>query len=109
MSNHSILFFRKLFQRQSLHCRQIHLSAMETLSLEQLAEKEDRMVAHAPNRPSTASTCQVAAGPDSIETFKQSMEDKVSGLQQAVQELFKLTRMDRIFQCYETVETALAD
>ncbi|GAA4904094.1 STAS domain-containing protein [Ferrimonas pelagia] len=32
---------------------------------------------------------------------------KVVGLQQAVQELFRLTRMDRIFQCHGSVNEAI--
>ncbi|WP_298440220.1 STAS domain-containing protein [uncultured Ferrimonas sp.] len=34
-------------------------------------------------------------------------EIRVVGLQKAVKELFRLTRMDRIFQCHETVDSAM--
>ena len=36
-------------------------------------------------------------------------EIRVVGLQKAVKELFRLTRMDRIFQCHENVESAIAN
>ncbi len=35
-------------------------------------------------------------------------EIRVVGLQKAVKELFRLTRMDRIFQCHEDLESAIA-
>ncbi|WP_051201802.1 STAS domain-containing protein [Ferrimonas senticii] len=35
-------------------------------------------------------------------------EIRVVGLQKAVKELFRLTRMDRIFQCHEDLESAMA-
>ncbi|TKB53013.1 STAS domain-containing protein [Ferrimonas aestuarii] len=43
-----------------------------------------------------------------LKSLKGNGKLQIVGLQKAVEELFRLTRMDRIFQCHKDVSTALS-